>query len=366
MVAALPLLVLSVWMLFRPLDGAGAGYLALWSIALYLGWTMLALPHGAWGAELSDDYNERARISGAREIAVVLGTLVAAGLPAVLGIDGDGSPGAVLWVLAPALAIALPVAVLVAVATVPDRAVALGAPIPWRQAGALLTANRPFRRLILAYLVNGVANGLPATLFLLFVTHVLAAPAMQGPLLFAYFFCGILGVPVWLALTRRIGKHRAWCVAMAINCAVFAWVPLLGAGDVWPFLAICVLSGLCLGADLVLPSAIQADVVDVDTAAGGGRRTGLYFAFWGMATKLALALAVGTAFPLLEVAGFDATTAANTPSALLTLALLYAGRPVVFKIGAIALMWRFPLDEAAQGDLRRRIGRIERENLTED
>ena len=173
-------------------------------------------------------------------------------------------------------------------------------------------------------------------------------------------------MPAWLALTRRIGKHRAWCVAMAINCAVFAWVPLLGAGDVWPFLAICIMSGLCLGADLVLPSAIQADVVDVDTAAGGGRRTGLYFAFWGMATKLALALAVGTAFPLLEAAGFDATATANTPSALLTLALLYAGAPVVFKIGAIALMWRFPLDEAAQSDLRRRIDRIERENLTED
>lgn len=366
MVASLPLLVLSVWMLFRPMDGAGAGYLALWSVALYLGWTMLALPHGAWGAELSEDYNERARISGAREIAVVLGTLVAAGLPAALGIDGDGSPGAVLWVLAPALAVALPVAVLVSVFAVPDRGVALGAPVPWRQAGALLAANRPFKRLILAYLVNGVANGLPATLFLLFVTHVLAAPAMQGPLLFVYFLCGILGVPVWLALTRRIGKHRAWCVAMAINCAVFAWVPLLGAGDVWPFLAICILSGLCLGADLVLPSAIQADVVDVDTAAGGGRRTGLYLAFWGMATKLALALAVGTAFPLLEAAGFDATATANTPSALLTLALLYAGAPVVFKIGAIALMWRFPLDEAAQSDLRRRIDRIERENLTED
>lgn len=353
LVAALPLLVLSAWMLFRPADGAGIGYLTLWSFALYLGWTMLALPHGAWGAELSGDYHERARIAAAREVAVVLGTLIAAGLPAAMG--ADGRPATVLALLAPALAVALPLAVLVAVARVPDPAPARAAAIPWRQAARLLAGNRPFRRLVAAYLANGVANGLPATLFLLFVADVLAAPALQGPLLLAYFLCGILGVPVWLALARRIGKHRAWCWAMIANCLVFAWVPLLGAGDVAPFLAVCVLSGLCLGADLVLPGAIQADVVDVDTAAGGGRRTGVYFAFWGMATKLALALAVGAAFPLLDLAGFQAGAADNAEPALLALALLYAAAPVACKAVAIALMWRFPLDRAAHAELRRRI-----------
>jgi glycoside/pentoside/hexuronide:cation symporter, GPH family len=364
LIASLPLLMVSVWMLFRPIEGAGVGYLTLWSLALYLGWTMLSLPHGAWGAELSDNYHERSRITAAREIAVVLGTLVAAGLPAALQIDGDSRSGAVLAVLAPTLVVGLPVAVLIAIIVVPDRPVRRVQPVPWRRAGALLAANRPFRRLIVAYLVNGTANGLPATLFLLFVAHVLAEPEMQGPLLFAYFFCGIVGVPGWLVLARRIGKHRTWCFAMAANCAVFVWAPLLGAGDVWPFLVICVLSGLCLGADLVLPSAIQADVIDVDTAAGGGRRTGVYFAFWGMATKLALALAVGVAFPLLDLAGFTAD-GLNEPSALLTLALLYSAVPVVFKVFAITLMWRFPLDEAAQSDLKRRIQRIEGETVTE-
>jgi len=369
LVAALPLLVLAAWMLLRPADGAGIGYLAGWSVALYLGWTMLALPHYAWGAELSDDYHERSRISAAREVAVVLGTLLAAGLPVVLGIDGEAEPAAALAALAPLLAIGLPATVVLAVLAVPDRAGQTATAVPWREAGALLAANRPFRRLIVAYLVNGVANGLPATLFLLFVGHVLAAPAMQGPLLFAYFLCGVLGVPAWLALARRIGKHRAWCWAMIANCAVFAWAPLLGPGEVGAFLAICILSGLCLGADLVLPSAIQADVVDVDTAAGGGRRTGLYFGFWGMATKLALALAVGVAFPLLDLAGFQADTAtngtANGTAALTALALLYGVAPVAFKLVAVALMWRFPLDAAAQAGLRDRIRQIESAEPTE-
>ena len=150
---------------------------------------------------------------------------------------------------------------------------------------------------------------------------------------------------------------------MIINCVFFAAVPLLGAGDAMLFLVICVLTGLCLGADLTLPASIQADVVDVDTAAGGERRTGLYFAFWCMATKLALALAVGVAFPALDLAGFD-TDGGNTTWALLSLALLYGGAPILFKLGAIGLMWRFPLDESTQRYLRARIARIETEQPT--
>lgn len=360
----LPLLMLSIWMLFRPPVAVDIWYLAGWSFAVYLAWTMIALPHGAWGAEISNDYHERSRISAAREVCVVLGTVIAAAMPAILGGGaGEAPEGDVLSVLAIALMIALPVSVGAALLWVPDRRVSDQKPTPWRDGLKLLKANLPFRRLIIAYLLNGVANGLPATLFLLFVQHVLEAKAQQGLLLLVYFFCGILSVPLWLWLSRHWGKHRTWCIAMILNCVFFATVPFLGAGDAMLFLGICVLTGLCLGADLTLPASIQADVVDVDTAEGGERRTGLYFAFWGMATKLALALAVGVAFPALDLAGFD-TGGGNTPWALLSLALLYGGAPILFKLGAIGLMWKFPLDESVQRDLRDRIARIETDQPT--
>jgi Na+/melibiose symporter-like transporter len=105
------------------------------------------------------------------------------------------------------------------------------------------------------------------------------------------------------------------------------------------FAAICVLSGLCLGADLALPASIQADVVALDRDAGGGDRAGLFFGLWGMATKLALALAVGIAFPLLDLAGFDAG-GPNDAGALLALALLYGGLPVALKLLVVPLLRR--------------------------
>jgi Na+/melibiose symporter-like transporter len=117
---------------------------------------------------------------------------------------------------------------------------------------------------------------------------------------------------------------------------------------------ICLLSGLSLGADLVLPASIQADVVDLDRLQTGQQRTGLFFAVWSMSTKLALALAVGLAFPVLALAGF-APGAANTPGALTTLAVLYGLAPVLIKLAATALVWNFPITAAAQAELRRRI-----------
>ncbi|BBK33081.1 MFS transporter [Allostella humosa] len=353
MAAGTPLVVLAAWQLFRPPADAGAGHLLAWSILLYLGWTMVGLAYQAWGAELSDDYHERTRIAGWREGATVAGTLAAAGLPAV--IDPAGGPAAALAMIAVGVALALPITVGACLALVAERPPAPARVAGWHAAAGLVAGNRPFRRLLAAYLLNGLANGLPATLFVLFVTHRLASPEQAGPLLLAYFLAGLVSVPAWLWASRRLGKHRAWCVAMLVACAAFAAVPLLGPGDAGLFLLVAVATGLTLGADLALPGAIQADVVDLDTAAGGGQRTGLLFALWGMATKLALALAVGIAFPILGAAGFVAAGTAQPAAALDALALLYGGAPVLFKLAAIALMWRFPLTEAVQRDLRRRI-----------
>jgi Na+/melibiose symporter-like transporter len=116
-----------------------------------------------------------------------------------------------------------------------------------------------------------------------------------------------------------------------------------------------VITGVALGADLVLPSSIQADVIDVDTAASGEQRTGTYVAAWGLGTKLALALGVGIAFPVLDWAGFNAAGGAQSEFALGTLTLLYAGIPIVMKLGAIALMWNFPVGRAEQAHLRAKI-----------
>lgn len=91
---------------------------------------------------------------------------------------------------------------------------------------------------------------------------------------------------------------------------------------------------------MALPASIQADVLAHNRASHGKDEAGLYFGLWGMATKLALALGLGLAFPLVSFAGFDAGQT-NDATALFALALAYGALPLPFKLAAAALIWRF-------------------------
>jgi Na+/melibiose symporter-like transporter len=329
------------WQLFVPPAGASLTHLFLWGSLLSLASTAVLVPYAAWGAELSQSYAGRTRVAAFRESLVVLGTLCALVIAGVMREGGNSGPA--LLAIALLVAILLPLLGLVAVLKVPEPADRSTTRVNFREGLRHIAANRPFMRLITAYFFNGLANGLPATLFLFYVGRKLEAEALQGPLLIGYFLCGVLGVPLWLRLAARFGKHRTWCFAMTLACLAFLPAVFLGPGQLPLFAIVCVLTGLALGADLILPASQQADVIDVDTARSGEQRSGLYLALWGLSTKLALALAVGIAFPLLERAGFRAD---GGESGLAVLGFLYAGLPVILKLVAIRLMWNFPLGES--------------------
>lgn len=342
--------------LFDPPASAGPMHLGLWAVLLYLGWTLVAVPYAAWAAELSPDYHERARITGAREAASILGVLIAGAAPAVAVLLGGGEAqglAAIAWIT---VALGLP-AVWMMLARVPDQVptASFEPPPPLRVRLAAIARNRPFLRLLAAWFVNGLANGLPAVLFPLYLEYVLrAGPLARGGLIMTYFLCGIIAIPLWVRLSRRFGKHRVWCWAMLLSCAAFVWVPFLQKDDLAAFAVACVVTGFALGADLALPPAMQADVVDLDTLRTREERAGLFFALSSMSTKLALATAVGIAFPAIEALGF-VPAPGNPAEALLALALLYAAVPTVLKLVAVALIWKHPMTVARQAVIRRRL-----------
>lgn len=352
--------------LFMPPAGAGFGWLVGFTIALYVGWTFVAVPYTAWGAELTRDYDDRSRLTAAREGLMLAGILAAGAVPAVtaaLGHREAAGLAAVAWLAvlagAPAVAVLL-LRVPEAAASPPHDAAARPVRLD-RAAVRSALANKPFLRLLAAWFVNGAANGLPGVLFPLYLQHALGADrTQQGLLIFLYFLAGIVAMPLWLWLARRIGKHRAWVAAMALCCLVFVWVPLIPPGAVWAFAAVCLLTGATLGADLALPPAMQADVVDLDTLRSGQERAGLFFALWSMATKLALGLAAAGGFWALEAAGFDTAAATNGAGAVLALTMIYAVAPVVLKGVAMTLVWPFPLTARRQRIIRARLERRSR------
>jgi glycoside/pentoside/hexuronide:cation symporter, GPH family len=354
-----------LYMVLNPPAGIGAGYLLGWSLLLYAGWTMVSVPYMAWGAELSADYNERTRITAWREGVGLLGLVGAGALISFatsMGWSEADSTGA-LAVFAIVLGvIAFPIMLYL----VPEKP---GAPTLRRstmhgtpsQALRTLVRNKPFARLLAAWFLNGLANGVPAALFFIYLEHGLGADVQQRPLfILIYFVAAVVAIPAW-----KFAKHRTWCGAMALAATAFATVPWIGQGDLLAFGVVCVITGLALGADLVIPPAIQADVVDYGALQSGEARTGLLFALWGMSTKLALALAVGLSLPGLEIAGFSPETPGEEGRR--ALAVIYALGPAVIKLTVIALIWRFPLTAEKHGVIRRALDRREaRLNRTQE
>ncbi len=347
-VASAPLIAGSVWLLFNPPATVSNSYLVLTAMAVYVAGTMNVVPMSAWGAELSTSYHQRSRISGARVIFGLSGTLAA-----LLLIDNSNSDTlreslfAITWLVIAGLAVSIPLAAL----RVPDSGGRPNRGNNLRGAWDLMRRPSPFRRLLLAFLINGTANAIPATLFLLYVTHVLEAPGIAGPVLFLYFLCSAIAIPAWVGVSRRLGKHRTWCLAVLGSCLFFAGAPFLGAGDTVLYVLIVTGTGLMIGADLALPNAINGDLIEWDDWHNNQRRPGLFFALWGTASKLAFALAVGFIFPLLDIVGFDAS-GDNGDAIVRMLAVLYAAPSIVLKLVAAGMMRHFPIDEVEHQRLR--------------
>jgi len=325
-------------MVFSPAPGVSAGYLIGWGTMLYIAWTAVQIPYVAWAVELEHNYAARAQLNGYREGAGLLGIMVtgAAGVVLVTLTEQDR-----FQVLAWATVILGCGVFYVTLRFVPegrfvpsDKSRALS--FPWR--------NRLFLRVLTAWFLNGLANGLPAVCLPLFMTHILGASNTdQAALLFIYFLFAVVGIQGWVWLSRLYTKHSIWCLSMTMACAVFLTVPLLNTGDIVAFGVICALTGLTLGSDLALPPAIQADCADWDRFRFRKERTGTLFAYWSMSTKLALGLAVGFAFPALSWLGLDDQTQTASNQSKMALVVIYAVIPIVLKLMAIMLMRNFPI-----------------------
>jgi Na+/melibiose symporter-like transporter len=326
-VAVVAALVLAVGFrgLFFPFPAVqGINALLVWCAVLlgitYLSYSVLSVLHQAWGARLGGDEGQRARIVSWREGLALLGVLVASVLPSVAGL----SVASIVFALTLAAGVALLMQAprpTVSVAAAPG----LAAPL----------ATSAFRRLLAIYLVNGVASAVPATLVLFFIRDRLQAQPYEPLFLASYFAAGALSMPLWVRVVARLGLARAWLAGMALAIVTFAWAALLGAGDVAAYTAVCVASGVALGADLTLPGALLAGLIQ--RAGHAGRLEGAYFGWWNFATKLNLALAAGIALPLLGAFGY--APGGRDADALHALTIAYCLLPCVLKLGAAGLLW---------------------------
>lgn len=321
-------------LLFAPRSGANVIIqLVLILILLFTAYSIgLILLYGR-SASLAKraEPTEMMRLAAFREGGMLAGVVVAAVSPAVfvaLGAKEGGYPAFGMFLGA--------IAVLTAIATRPiwQRPAIVGERISiakLAQAGAL--------RLLTLALINSLPVAITSTLFLFFVEDRLQLVGKAGPLLILFFLSAGISVPLWAKLSNVVGGKQTLLIAMPLGILGFVGAVFLNQGNLIGFAAICIASGVALGADMVvLPTMFS---VALNQA---GLNASAAFGIWSFAGKFGLALAAFLVLPLLSQNGF-VPGQKNSPQALATLNAAYAIIPCILKFIALGYVLTLPTEE---------------------
>ena len=350
-----PLLGAGFYMLFDPPDSIIGDHnmMAFWLLAalllVHLGYSGVSISYHAHGAELSDDYNERTKVTVGREVFGLLGMTLAVVLPTYLTAQLGENQGYAMLGL-----VFVPILIVLSAPTMIWAGPSVHPPVTHANRNIFITffqplKNRLFRRLLLVFVVNGAALGVAVTVMLFYVEHVLKGGKLQaGIILLTYFIAGAASVPRWLLLSRRLSKAAAWFIGMVLTAVAMSLAIFIGPGDFYWFLIISVITGMGIGADYGLPPSILADVINAQEGGDSKGKTGTYFGLWALSTKLATALGAAGSLPVAALLGFNPAKGSYDTTALM---IVYIVLPVTIKIGAALLLW-FIRIEAERGSVR--------------
>lgn len=301
------LLAAGFWLIFHPPLSASHNSHLIWLAASVFicttGFSLVSINLQAAGSLWPTSAQERTLIAATREALGLLGLLLAAVVPAVL-FNYFPRPLALHYltlILLPLLCLGVWVFCHWLRTTRLLMPAAQGA-TGWRELFAFKWVNY----FLLIYSLSAFAAAIPGILVLFYVRDYLQLEQYSGVFLLLYFLSGVLAMPLWQLLTKKITKPAAWLWSMVLACGAFSAAFFLPPQALIAFSLVCIGSGMALGADLALPQAILADHIAVQPEAASR-----YSALMAFLSKAALALATGIVLPIVGWFGFQPGASAH-------------------------------------------------------
>lgn len=353
--ASAPVLIVSILVLFQAERGAGLAFLWGWLLFCFFGFSMIVLSHLAWTATLSPVPSERTRIFAWWQIFATAGQFsILAILPLAAQFHPDDK-GFGIHVAGWVMAILIPLAIALAIKTTPERLVESAE----KKSSGLgeyfkLFKQEAVARLLLADLAIALSTGVANAVALFYYMGQLGLDRAAASTLILIAYGGAFaGTPLFTKLAGRIGKAKALQAGALLQAVLQIMVALQPANNFLLTAVTVATLGLCIPIAWFLPRAMMADVADAIRLKTGVDRTGLLYASLNGSMKLALGLAVGLAFLLLDWLGFNPANAAD-PSNSVPLRMLIGGIPACLSLLVVLCMHRYPEKEAETAALRAR------------
>jgi len=330
-------------------------------------YTLVNIPYSALAPELTGDFHERTVLNGYRMTFAVFGTLVGAGavIPLVNAFGGTVMGWTITGGILGAI---MAVSSLTTVVVVKEN---LGAPVT-RQSRIIrsylqvlsmkefLTAVIPW-----AFHITGVTI-IQANLKF-FYKHIYENESMFQIALLFLLVVSLAFIPVWVRISKTIGKKRCYNIGMLIVAAmvlVFAFVgPLL---PVWFSFVIMALAGVGFSTQYAIPYALVPDVVEFDFAENGTRREGVFYGMWTFSSKLGRALAIGMSGWILAAFKYVEASAAvpdpvQAPLALTGIRILVGPVPAIFFVAGVIVLSFYPITRDVYEKIMEKVRKREQE-----
>ena len=320
--------------------------------------TAFFVPHGSLGIELTFDYHERTRLFGLSHMIGIFG--VAAGLTSLQLMYDAEDKRQFAFYLSVFAGTVISLLVLATTYVLPERQASQGRANKPPFSTFLDVLKNPHARLLL--IIYGIETFGGATLGILAAYAADYVVKMDNLVLIlvVYQIPQFVLAPLWIRWSRVTGKRNLWLIGTLISATSFGCLVFAGAGDDLYVYLCCFFAGVGGGAGAVLPSSMQADIVDFDEYTTGERKEGAYLAVWNLIRKISSSITAFVIGLVLQFTGFEPNVEQNeaTQDAIrYLLALMPAG---CYVIGALLLL-RYQFNEsehrAVRAELEMREGR---------
>jgi Na+/melibiose symporter-like transporter len=377
--SAIPLAI-TFALVFSAPHGSSQAVLFAWltvtSILVRASMALYHVPHLAFGAELSDDYQERTAVVGWRLLFAVLGSVALVFgawriffRPTPEFANGQLNPSAYPGLGATFGVLAM-VAILVSSYCTRDRIPYLPAPpekpepfgvgrVLREMIGAL--KNRSFRFLFIGIVVFFVMRGIQYSLGLhLYTFFWELKPKQIERVQLAMVLAFAFGIPIWTVLSRRLDKKPTLIISM-LGFSIFNLIPPMAEViDFWPavgsvasyrLLALfTALAAFCGAGGFIAGGSMLADVADEHELITRRRQEGIFFGALSFAGKSAAGFGLLFAGAATDLIGFpkQAKVGEVDEATLDALAIVYGPGIVILALIAQPFIWRYRISRSTR------------------
>ena len=362
---SLGLIVCSYFLFVPPVD-VSVAYFTFWMLAFYFALTVMNIPLMSWGSEITADPKERTAIFAVYAFM--------------------GKVGSVLFYLVPFLPIftsreitpeTLKISVLLATLLIlPSlyfvlKYVPNGPPVAkeslikksksvaFNDLVSAFKNNKPFQIFVAAYTCFGLAIGMYAGLFFLFVDSYLGQGEIFAGIALLGLGLGLVFTPLAYKLAILWGKKRLWFIANCLLMVSMLFLTQLSPDqNAIPVLLIAkIIIGLSSAFLAVISMPMLSETIDYGLLSDKTERRGVYFAALSFMMKAEAALGLALGLATAGWLGFDATATTHNEASGFAIHMAMVWIPCIILAVGLFFIWLTPLNERRSTIIARRLAR---------